>query len=75
MKSIRWRMKGWRNTLAGMLLAGFSLFGATAYALDVGDKAPNFALMSSTGKEIKLADFAGKKPVVLFFYIGAFTNA
>ena len=75
MKSVRWRMKGWRSTLAGMLLAGFGLCAGAAFALDVGDKAPNFALMSSTGKEIKLADFAGKKPVVLFFYIGAFTNA
>ena len=64
----------WRNALAGMLLAGLSLCGGAAYALDVGAKAPNFALMSSTGKEIKLADFAGKQAVVLFFYIGAFTN-
>jgi cytochrome oxidase Cu insertion factor (SCO1/SenC/PrrC family) len=64
----------WRNALVGMLLAGLSSFGGAAYALDVGAKAPNFALMSSTGKEIKLADFAGKKAVVLFFYIGAFTN-
>ena len=74
MKSKRWTMKVWGSSLAGMLLAGFSLFGGTAYALDVGAKAPSFALMSTTGKEIKLADFAGKKPVVLFFYIGAFTS-
>jgi len=74
MKSKRWRIKGWKSALAGMLVAGFSLFGGAAYALDVGAKAPNFALMSTTGKEIKLADFAGKQAVVLFFYIGAFTN-
>ncbi len=47
----------------------------SAHALNVGDKAPSFALPSSTGKEMKLADFAGKKAVVIFFYIGAFTNA
>lgn len=70
MKLIRWR-----NALVGMLLAGISLCGGSAYALDVGAKAPNFALMSSTGKEIKLADFAGKQAVVLFFYIGAFTDS
>jgi len=64
-----------RNALAGMLLDGISLCGGSSYALDVGAKAPNFALMSSTGKEIKLADFAGKQAVVLFFYIGAFTEA
>lgn len=70
MKLIRWR-----NALVGMLLAGIGLCGGSAYALDVGAKAPNFALMSSTGKEIKLADFAGKQAVVLFFYIGAFTDS
>ena len=69
MKSIRWK-----GALAGMLLAGLGINAGAAFALDVGDKAPNFALMSNTGKEIKLADFSGKKPVVLFFYIGAFTN-
>ena len=69
MKSIRWR-----SVLAGMLLTGLGLFAGAACALNVGDKAPNFALMSNTGKEIKLADFSGKKPVVLFFYIGAFTG-
>ena len=69
------KSKWWRNALAGMLLAGSRCCSAgAALALEVGDKAPNFALPSSTGKEIKLADFAGKKPVVLFFYIGAFTG-
>jgi peroxiredoxin Q/BCP len=70
MKSIRWK-----SVLAGLLLAGLGQLAVPALALNVGDKAPNFALPSSTGKEIKLADFAGKKPVVLFFYIGAFTGA
>ena len=68
------KSKRWRNVLVGLALAGLGFFGGTAYALEVGAKAPNFALMSSTGKEIKLADFAGKQAVVLFFYIGAFTN-
>ena len=67
------KSKRWRSALVGMVLAGLSLSG-TAFAIDVGAKAPDFALMSSTGKEIKLADFAGKQAVVLFFYIGAFTN-
>ena len=43
-------------------------------ALQVGDKAPDFALPATTAENIKLADFQGKKPVVLFFYIGAFTR-
>ena len=62
-----------RNLWFGMLL-GLGLAAGTAQAVEVGQKAPEFALPSSTGKEIKLADFAGKKNVVLFFYIGAFTN-
>jgi peroxiredoxin Q/BCP len=33
-----------------------------------GSKAPAFDLESSTGQRIKLADFAGKQSVVLYFY-------
>jgi peroxiredoxin Q/BCP len=36
-------------------------------ALQVGDKAPAILGVNQDGKEIKLADFAGKK-VVLYFY-------
>lgn len=59
------------------LLMGSALcLGATAsaFALNVGDKAPLFELPSTTAEKISLADYAGKKPVVLFFYIGAFTK-
>ncbi len=62
-----------RNLWFAMLL-GLGLAAGSAQAVDVGQKAPEFALPSSTGKEIKLADFAGKKNVVLFFFVGAFTN-
>lgn len=58
----------------GLLICCAALFAAAAGAVEVGDQAPAFAAASSTGKEIKLADFAGKKNTVLFFYIGAFTN-
>ncbi len=69
------KSRRWKQWLAAMWfgMAGF-WSGSAALALEVGDKAPNFALASTTGKEIKLADFAGKKHLVLFFYIGAFTN-
>ena len=68
------KSKRWMHLLAGMLFGIAALFSGAACALEVGDKAPDFALPSSTGKEIKLADFAGKQPIVLFFYIGAFTG-
>ena len=60
-----------RQLIAGVLLAAWAV---AASAVEVGEKAPGFALAATTAKEIKLADFAGKQHVVLFFYIGAFTN-
>jgi len=66
----------WLRALSCLLLVVLAWpHAALAQALKVGDKAPAFAVPSSTGKEIKLADFAGKKTVILFFYIGAFTEA
>ena len=34
----------------------------------VGDKAPDFRLRDQNGKDVSLADFRGKKAVVLYFY-------
>lgn len=42
-------------------------------ALRVGQKAPNFDVVSSAGKKLSLRDFEGKKNVVLYFYPGDFT--
>jgi len=60
-----------KSLLAGALLA---LALQPAHALQVGDKAPDFSLASTTGGNVRLADFIGKKSVVVFFYIGAFTK-
>lgn len=35
--------------------------------LEVGTKAPDFALLDQTGKEVRLSDYLGKR-VVLYFY-------
>jgi cytochrome oxidase Cu insertion factor (SCO1/SenC/PrrC family) len=43
-------------------------------SLKVGDTAPDFALPSTTGQNVKLSDFKGKKPVVLAFFPAAFTG-
>lgn len=43
-------------------------------ALEVGDKAPEFALPATTAERVSLADYLGKKHVVVFFYLYAFTN-
>jgi len=52
------------------LLAVCSL--PAAASLKVGEKAPAFTLPATTGKQVSLADYAGKN-VVLFGFIGAFT--
>lgn len=36
--------------------------------LQIGDRAPDFTLPSSTGENISLSQFFGKKMVVIFFY-------
>jgi thioredoxin-dependent peroxiredoxin len=58
------------------LVAGMALMLASqaSYALQVGDKAPDFSLPSTKGGNIKLSDFAGKQSVVVFTYVGAFTK-
>ena len=50
--------------------------GVTAQApaeLKVGDMAPDFSLAASDGKTYKLADFRGKKAVVVAWFPKAFT--
>jgi thioredoxin-dependent peroxiredoxin len=42
-------------------------------ALEVGRKAPDFALSDEDGKIVKLSDFKGKR-VVVFFYPKANTS-
>jgi peroxiredoxin Q/BCP len=66
-------MKLWKSFTAG--IAVVLSFVVTAQAeLKVGDKAPNFELKGSDGKTYKLADFAGKKAVVLAWFPKAFTG-
>ena len=69
-------MKRWRPLILAAFLSSIVLgLGARpVLALQVGDKAPDFSLPATTAEAIKLADFVGKKPVVVFFYIGAFTR-
>ena len=41
--------------------------------LKLGDPAPEFALMDANRNRVSLADFKGQKPIVLAFYLLAFT--
>ena len=42
--------------------------------ITVGEMAPNFTLPSTAGGKVTLADFRGKKTVVLAFFPAAFTG-
>ena len=54
------------------LLSGLLFGGRSAAALDVGDKAPDFTLPSTTGDPISLQQFLGKKHLLIEFYVRAF---
>ena len=64
-----------RYLLPALGLLGLGLGSAWAdTTLKVGDAAPDFTLNATTGKPVHLADFRGKKNVVLAFYVLAFTG-
>jgi peroxiredoxin len=46
----------------------------TSTTLKVGDMAPDFTMPSTAGGKVSLADFKGKKTVVLAFFPAAFTG-
>ena len=53
-------------TLLGMMLVAVD--PSPARAVEVGEAAPAFKLASTTGADISLSDFRGKKWVLLEFY-------
>jgi peroxiredoxin Q/BCP len=63
--------KAWLAALALLLMLPAL---APAAVLKVGDKAPDFTLPDQNGHPVHLADFKGKKNVILAFYVLAFTG-
>ena len=57
---------------AALLLAGRLGLASGAWAVEVGNKAPDFTLPATTGLDVSLNDFRGKKWVFLEFYGAAF---
>jgi len=57
-------------TLAALVLTAVSVTSVprVARALEAGEPAPDFTLASTTGNDISLSDFRGKKWVLLEFY-------
>ena len=62
-----------RHRLLLPVLASALLLASPVRALEVGQKAPDFALGAPGGKQVKLADLLGKGPIVLYTFIAAFT--
>jgi AhpC/TSA family len=63
--------------LSALMLAGTAWFNfvvaripGTSTVLRVGERPPDFTLPDATGRPVTLADYHGKKPVVLVFYRG-----
>jgi thioredoxin-dependent peroxiredoxin len=46
----------------------FDFLGGGSSKIGVGDPAPDFALPDRTGRTVRLADYRGKRAVVLYFY-------
>ena len=56
-----------------IVAAALSIAASNAVALDAGDPAPAFEAQSTAGT-VKLADYRGKKNVLLAFYLKDFTG-
>ena len=61
-----------RSVTLALVLSALSVM-ALAGALEVGQKAPDFALNGTDGKPVKLSDLTAKGPVVIYTFIAAFT--
>ena len=62
-----------RWMLAAILLLSLFVPPGVVGAVEVGDKAPGFELTSTQGGKLSLSSLAGKKNVVIQFYVLDFT--
>lgn len=64
-----------RSAFAGVLLSiSLWMMPMPAPAVEVGDQAPDFLMHSTIGESVRLSDYQGKKNVMLFFFVAAFTG-
>jgi AhpC/TSA family len=64
-----------RSAFAGVVLSiGLWMMPMPAPAVEVGDKAPDFLMHGTIAESVRLSDFQGKKNVLLFFFVAAFTG-
>jgi AhpC/TSA family len=58
--------------VVGVLLVGMLGVARMALAIEVGERAPDFTLPSTTGETISLSQFRNQKLVLLEFYVSDF---
>jgi peroxiredoxin Q/BCP len=58
--------------LLSLMLATLLTGGTIAAAVDIGEPAPEFTLLSTTGHTISLSEFKDKKHVLIQFYTADF---
>ena len=64
-----------RSTVACVLCAlALWLVPMSTPAAEVGEPAPDFLMHSTIGETLRLSDYQGKKHVLLFFFVAAFTG-
>ncbi len=68
MMNIASRTVGWMLLGTALGMSPIVIGPSPARAVEVGELAPDFKLPSTTGGDISLSDFRGKKFVLLEFY-------
>jgi len=71
----KWILQRKGVLLAALLLGGRLGWAGVAAAVEVGEKAPDFKLPATTGLDVALSDFRGKKWVLIEFYSADFVPA
>jgi hypothetical protein len=61
-----------RLVVVSVLLVGMLGVAGMALAIEIGERAPDFTLPSTTGETVSLSQFRHKKLVLLEFYVNDF---
>ena len=64
----------WLMVAIAFLSLGRGLLPTAASAAEVGEHAPDFVMHSTVGESVRLAEYQGRKHVLLFFFPAAFTS-
>ena len=69
------RTRLWTSlAMCGTMLAGAWIAKPAMAELKIGDDAPDFEMIGSDGKTYRLADFVGKRAIVMAWFPKAFTG-